>query len=247
MIPRQIYLSTISNSIPNYIQYSCFLSHTKVHHTRVVSLSLNKMSELLGSQDSKPVPDCHPSPQYHLCEPSPDVLTSIIENERAFRLAIKRMTEIETISEDFSENRPAGDCDIQIRIDYLEQSSLLLEEMMQLCTKVKNLLKERLENREIYIAIGGLSDSELNRAYASLKQNPNRQMRRELAQNSQDRDDCFCSSLPESSKVDNMNDKLCQSPPSYDMATSVRKASDSATSKPPRRFLKKFWRCLARL
>jgi hypothetical protein len=37
----------------------------------------------------------------------------------------------------------------------------LLEEMMQLCTKVKNLLKERLENREIYIAIGGLSDSEL--------------------------------------------------------------------------------------
>ncbi|KAJ5285279.1 hypothetical protein N7524_000585 [Penicillium chrysogenum] len=113
------------------------------------------MSELLGSQDSKPVPDCHPSPQYHLCEPSPDVLTSIIENERAFRLAIKRMTEIETISEDFSENRPAGDCDIQIRIDYLEQSSLLLEEMMQLCTKVKNLLKERLENREIYIAIGG--------------------------------------------------------------------------------------------
>ncbi|KAJ5274790.1 hypothetical protein N7497_005396 [Penicillium chrysogenum] len=117
------------------------------------------MSELLGSQDSKPVPDCHPSPQYHLCEPSPDVLTSIIENERAFRLAIKRMTEIETISEDFSENRPAGDCDIQIRIDYLEQSSLLLEEMMQLCTKVKNLLKERLENREIYIAIGGLSDT----------------------------------------------------------------------------------------
>jgi hypothetical protein len=39
---------------------------------------------------------------------------------------------------------------------------------LKLCTKVKNLLKERLENREIYIAIGGLSDSELNRAYASL-------------------------------------------------------------------------------
>jgi hypothetical protein len=40
--------------------------------------------------------------------------------------------------------------------------------MMQLCTKVKNLLKERLENREIYIAIGGLSDSELNTTASSL-------------------------------------------------------------------------------
>jgi hypothetical protein len=249
MMPRQIYLSTISYSIPNYIQHSCFLSYTKVHHTRVVSLSLNKMSELLGSQDSKPVSDCHPSPKYHLCEPSPDVLTSIIENQRAFRLATKRMTEIEIISEDFCENHPAHDSDIQIKIDRLEKLSPLLEELMHLCTKLTNLLKERLENPEIHIAIGKLSDSELNRAYASLKQNPNRQMRRELAQNSQDRDDCFCSSgrLLESSKVDNMNDKLGQSPPSYDMAASVRKASDSATSKPARRFWKKFWRCLARL
>ncbi|KAF3021382.1 hypothetical protein E8E15_009330 [Penicillium rubens] len=207
------------------------------------------MSELLGSQDSKPVSDCHPSPKYHLCEPSPDVLTSIIENQRAFRLATKRMTEIEIISEDFCENHPAHDSDIQIKIDRLEKLSPLLEELMHLCTKLTNLLKERLENPEIHIAIGKLSDSELNRAYASLKQNPNRQMRRELAQNSQDRDDCFCSSgrLLESSKVDNMNDKLGQSPPSYDMAASVRKASDSATSKPARRFWKKFWRCLARL
>jgi hypothetical protein len=57
-------------------------------NTRIVSLSLKKMFELLGSQELKPVSDCHPSPQYHLCEPSPDVLTSVIENERTRRLAL---------------------------------------------------------------------------------------------------------------------------------------------------------------
>jgi hypothetical protein len=115
---------------------------------------------------------------------------------------------------------------------------------MQLVAKLSNVLKERKENPEIYIAMERLSDSEFNRAYASLKQNPNRQMRRELTQNSQDRDDYFCSSRRslDASKVDGINDKLGQSPPSYDIAASVRKASDSAPAKPPRSFWKKFWK-----
>ncbi|OQE84750.1 hypothetical protein PENNAL_c0026G07459 [Penicillium nalgiovense] len=207
------------------------------------------MSELLGSQELKPVSDCHPSPQYHLCEPSPDVLASVIENERTLRLALEQGTKIETELGNLTENHPMHDDDLPLMIDFLEKLSVLLKEEMQLVNKLSNVLKERIETPEIYIALERLSDSEFNRAYASLKQNPNRQMRRELAQKSQDRDDYFGSSgrLLESSKVDNMNDKLGQSPPSYDMAASVRKASDSAPAKSPRSFWKKLWKYLARL
>ncbi|KAJ5945430.1 hypothetical protein N7516_005598 [Penicillium verrucosum] len=209
------------------------------------------MSKLLGSQELKPVSDYHPSSQCHLCEPSPDVLTSVIENERTRRLALEQMTKLETELGNLSENHPMHDDDDAplLIIDFLEKFFLLLEEEIQLVRKFSNVLKERLENPEIYIAMERLSDSEFDRVYASSKQNPNRQMQRKLAQNSQDRNDYFFSSgrLLESSKVDNMNDKLGQSPPSYDMAASVRKSSDGAPAKPARSFWKKFCKSLARL
>ena len=206
------------------------------------------MSELLGSQELKLVSDCHPSPQYHLCEPDPDMLTSVIENERTRRLVLQQLDKLETEFDDLTESHPMhdNDSDIPLRIDYLEKLSLILKEQIQLVEKSIKAQKERIENPEIYIAMGRLSDSEFNRAYASLQQNPNHQIRKELAQNSQD---CDCSSkrLLESSKVDNMNDKLGSSPPPYDIAASVRKASDSAPLKPPRSFWKKFWKCSARI
>ena len=206
------------------------------------------MSELLdGSQESKPVSDCHgPSPQYYLCEPSPDVLTSVIENERTLRLALQQLIKIGTELGNLAENHPMNDDDLPLLIDYAEKLLPLLKEQVQLVTELSNVLKERtVENPEIYIAMERLSDSEFNRACASLKRNINRQMRGELAQNCQDRDDYFCSSgrlFESSKKVDNMNDELSQSLPSYDMAANVRKASDSAPAKPPRRFWKKFWK-----
>lgn len=179
------------------------------------------------------------------------MLTSVIENERTRRLVLQQCEKIETELDDLIENHPMhdNDKDIVLRIDYLEKLSLFLKEEIQLIGKSIKALKERIETPEIYIAMGRLSDSEFNRAYASLKQNPNRQIRKELAQNSQDCDDYFCSSkqLLESLKVDNMNDKLGPSPPSYNTAASVRKASDSAPSKPPQSFWKKFWKCSARI
>lgn len=179
------------------------------------------------------------------------MLTSVIENERTRRLVRQQWEKIETELDDLIENHPMhdDDKDIVLRIDYLEKLSLFLKEEIQLIGKSIKALKERIENPEVYIAMARLSDSEFNRAYASLKQNPNRQMRRELAQNSQDCNDYFCSSgrLLESSKVNNMNDKLGENPPSYDITASVWKASDSAIAKPPRSFGKKFWKYLARL
>ncbi|KAJ5436235.1 hypothetical protein N7445_007120 [Penicillium cf. griseofulvum] len=213
------------------------------------------MSELLiGSQELKPVSDCHPSPQYHLCEPSSDILTSVIENERTRRLALQQLTKIEAELGNLTENLPMNDDDLPLVIKFLEKLFRLLNEQAQVVTELSNALKERIESPEVYIAMERLSVSEFNRAYASLKQNPNRQMRRELAQNSQDRDNYFCSSgrlLESSTKMDNINDKPSQSPPSYDMVASVRKASDSAPVKPPRsvwkKFWKKFWNYSARL
>ncbi|KAJ5382223.1 hypothetical protein N7517_000134 [Penicillium concentricum] len=209
------------------------------------------MSELLGSQELKPVSDCHLSPQYHLCEPNPDMLTSVIENERTRRLVLQQCEKIETELDDLIENHPVhdDDKDIALRIDYLEKLSLFLEEETQLIGKSIKALKERIETPEIYIAIGRLSDSEFNRACASLKQNPNRQIRKELAQKSQDCDNYLCSSmrLLGSLKVDDMNDKLSLNPPSYNTAASVRTASDSAPSKPPQSFWKRIRKCSARI
>lgn len=209
------------------------------------------MSELLRSQELKPVSDCHLPPQCHLCEPNPDMLISVIENEHTRRLVLQQCEKLETDLDNLTENHPVyeDDKNIVLRIDYLEQLSLFLKEETQLIGKLIKALKERVENPEIYIAMERLSDSEFNRVYASLKQNPNRQIRKELAQNSQDCDNYFCSSkrLLESLKVDNMNNKLGPSPPSYNTATSVRKASDSAPSKPSQSFWKKFWKCLARI
>ncbi|KAJ5158135.1 uncharacterized protein N7500_007786 [Penicillium coprophilum] len=206
------------------------------------------MSGLLGSQESKPVSDYHPSPQYRLCETGPDLLTSVIENERARRLAMEKCTKLETELENLADSHPMHEDGVPPMIDYLERFFLLLKEEMEMVTHLSNLLKERIENPEIYIAIERLSDSEFNRACASLKQDSNRQIRKELAQNSQDHDDYFYSSgwQLESSKVDCMNDKLSQSPPSYDMAAKVRKASDIAPAKSLRSFRKKFWKYLAR-
>ncbi|KAJ5970427.1 uncharacterized protein N7479_000345 [Penicillium vulpinum] len=91
------------------------------------------MSELLGSQELKLVSDCHLSPKYHLCEPNPDMLISVIENERTRRLVLQQCEKLETELDDLTENHPMhdDDKDIVLRIDYLENLSLLLKKQMQ--------------------------------------------------------------------------------------------------------------------
>lgn len=74
------------------------------------------MSELLGSHELKSVSDCHPSLQSHLCEPSPDVLTSIIGNEYTLRLTLQQGTKLETELENLAENYPIHDDDAPLII-----------------------------------------------------------------------------------------------------------------------------------
>lgn len=216
------------------------------------------MSEPLESQELKPVSDCHPSPQYHVCEPSPNILISVIENERAARLAVEQNMEITTRVDNFIENLPMryrdynyGEAENNTNnnnylqdIEFFDNFSLLVTEWIECMTEISNILKERLDHPEIYIAMGRLSDSEFNRAYASLKESSNHQTQRELAQDSHSRGDYSCSSgrLLESSKVDNSDDKLGQSPPSYDTATHVWRPQDSTPARCSRRFWKKLWK-----
>jgi hypothetical protein len=55
------------------------------------------MSELFESQESKTVPYCDDRPpQYDPCQPSQDVLTSVIENEHTGRILAQRLKELET-------------------------------------------------------------------------------------------------------------------------------------------------------
>lgn len=92
-----------------------------------------------------------------------------------------------------------------------------------------------------------LSNSEFNRAYASLKRNPNSQVGVKLAQDSQDYDDSFLSSVlseqlyESSEEEDDMDDKVGQSLPSYEAVAKIQKATGSAPAK-PRSFWKKLWR-----
>lgn len=75
------------------------------------------MSELLdGSQGSKPIPDCHdPSPAYDLGS-SPDLLTSVMENERTRRLILQQLDKIDAESETLLKNHPINNR----KLDYME-------------------------------------------------------------------------------------------------------------------------------
>ncbi|CRL23389.1 unnamed protein product [Penicillium camemberti] len=221
------------------------------------------MSELLfKSQESKTGPDYDDRPpQYDLCQLSQDVLTSVIENEHTRRILLQRLDDLGTEFLNLSENKPT-------ETDYLLLAELLLDmgrsytEAMQVATQLGNIYKERtVRNTELYIAMSRLTASEFNQTYASLRRNPNRQMRHELAHDHKDRGDfygrdcgsnsrrsldtkqiegagspCSCDRFFEpSAKVDKINDQLSQSLQSHD-----------TPAKPRRSFWKRTFKHLAR-
>jgi hypothetical protein len=151
------------------------------------------MTELfLEGQDSKTVPYCHDRPpQYDSCQPSQDLLTSVIENEHTRRILIQRLDNLRTEFLKLAEKTPA-------KPDYLLLAELTLEmgraftEGTQVATELTNVYKERtVQNTELYTAMSRLTVSEFNRTYASLRRDPNQQMRHVLAQDHKDRGDCY--------------------------------------------------------
>lgn len=207
------------------------------------------MSELsFEGQDSKTVPYCHDRPpQYDSCQPSQDVLTSVIENEHTRRILLQRLDKLGTDFLNLVEEKLT-------ETDYLRLTEVLLEmsrlytEGTQIATELANVYKERtFQNTEICIAMSRLTVSEFNRTYTSLRRDPPLQMGHELAQDHEDHGNCYnrdctcnspcsCDQLLElSAKVDKINDKLGQSLQSHDTAN-FPKTTDLALAKPPRSF-----------
>ncbi|KAJ5478446.1 hypothetical protein N7530_003955 [Penicillium desertorum] len=228
------------------------------------------MSEPFESQQSKTVPYCNDRPpQYDPCQPSQDVLTSVIENEHTRRILGQRLKELERKLLNLSERNPIETDDLQDANFYLELGQLCTEGV-QISTELANVYKERtIRNTELYTAMFRLTDSEFNRTYVSLGRDANQQMRHQLAQNHEDRGDCYrdcgynsqrsvkkqiegagdctCDSpcsrdrfFELSAKVDKINDKLGQSLQSHS------KATHDAPAKPPRSFWKRILKHSAR-
>ncbi|KAF3029387.1 hypothetical protein E8E15_009392 [Penicillium rubens] len=221
------------------------------------------MSELFESQQLKTVPYCNDRPpQYDPCQPSQDVLTSVIENVHTRRILVQRVDEWNRKALSLSEITPIEPGYFQAANFCLEMSQFCTEGA-QIATELANVYKERtVRNIELYTAMERLTESEFNRAYASLGRDANQQMRHQLAQDHEDHGDCSresgynskqiepardctCDSpcsrdqfFELSAKVDEINDKLSQSLQSLDTA-SVSKATHNAPAKPPKSFWKR--------
>ncbi|KAJ5401043.1 hypothetical protein N7465_011532 [Penicillium sp. CMV-2018d] len=215
------------------------------------------MSELLcESQESKTGPGCDDRPpQYDSCQPSQDLLTSVIENEHTRRILLQRLDNLGTEILNLTDKNPT-DTDYLLLDELFQGMARLCAEGMYTATELANVYKERIVgNTELYTAMVRLTASEFDQTYASLRRDPNRQMRHE-GYNSQRSlrtkqieatgSPCSCDPFFElSAKVDKINDQLGQSLQSHDTAN-VGKTTHDTPAKPPRSFWKRILKHLTR-
>lgn len=226
---------------------SIFLPDTEFYYIIIVDL-LCKMSEIsFESQESKTAPDCHERPpQYNSCQPSQDILGSVIENEHAFRVLKPRILEFD----DPIEILEAAETNYLGQADAFLEFSAFLEKGLHLCTDLSKVLRERaVQNTELYTAMSRLTESEFNRTYASFKRGISQQLvQHEPARGGNDPGQQYphgddvrgssssCDKFSElSAKVDMINDKLEQRFQMHHDTTNV--PSTHSTQEMPRRSL----------
>ncbi|OQD64649.1 hypothetical protein PENPOL_c007G02126 [Penicillium polonicum] len=206
------------------------------------------MSELLcQSQESKIGPGCddHP-PQYDSCQPSQDLLTSVIENEHTRRILLQRIDNLGTELVNLADKN-LTDTDYLLLDELWRGMGRIFTEGSHMATELADVYKERtVGNTELYTAMLRLTASEFDQTYASLRRDPNQQMGHE-GYNSQRSlrtkqiegagSPCSCDRFFElSAKVDKINDQLGQSLQSHDTAG---KTTHDTPVKPPRSFWKR--------
>lgn len=224
------------------------------------------MSELsVEGQGPKAAPCCHDHPpQYDSYRGSQDLLTSIIKNEHTERKSAQRIRELDTevanMLKQLKKKTPLKTPDWNLMAEFYEEFGGACTEMTQIIAAMVNVCKERaVYNTDLYKAISKLTDDKLERIHDSLKRDPSRQVRHELAQDHQGRGDrdsghnFQCSSTTKQveragncrynscgrfaellAKMDKINEK------------SGQKMADDATAKSPVSFWKKIFRHSAR-
>ena len=220
---------------------------------------------------------CHDRPpQYDSSNLAQDLLTSIIENEHTFRRLLQRGRELEAeqanLFEEIESKKPMQIPLYDCGAESFHRMGQIHAEMAQVCAGMENVVKERAaHNTDLYTALDKLTDTEFNRTYDSLKQDPNRQMRHGLAQDYKYNGECqdrhsVCNSKYSSTTkpVERANDYISDSPCFYDRLaelsstvdklnkqlglpllshdTAISRVTDDATVKSPVSFWKRIFK-----
>lgn len=175
----------------------------------------------IKGQESKIVSYCddHP-PQYDTCQPSEDMLTSVLENERTHRsirfrlddIGAEMLNKIQKVEEMELPDTP----DYIFAAEFYQDIGQLATEMGQSLTELANIAKESaVKHTDLCTVMARLSENEFNRIYDSSKRDLNQRMQYGLAQ-------------------DHTNGEPDQRLPSYDTAnpSKMNDAAAAAASKP---------------
>lgn len=111
-------------------------------------------------------------PQYESNYQSQDnILITVIQNEKSFREWARKMGDLDPRFEKFFDSSFEGDLSYPTGLEYVLQGGRLLDEMTDLFKEATNILEERIAHsqNELYDAMKKLSDTELDRVFASSK------------------------------------------------------------------------------
>ncbi|OOQ91100.1 hypothetical protein PEBR_02503 [Penicillium brasilianum] len=191
----------------------------------------------IEGQESKTVSYyCDHPPQYNTSQPSEDILTSILENERTCRNIRLRLNEIGAEMFDKMERKEERQSLRSIgyisAAEFYQDIGRLATEMGQSLAKLANIAKERaVKNSDLCTVISKLSRNEFNRIYDSSKRHSLTTKQVERADNSSTSDFLFLRDrfFELSAEVEPN-----QSPPSYDTTytSKLNDDDDAAATKP---------------
>lgn len=111
-------------------------------------------------------------PQYESHHQSQDnILITVIQNERRRRELGRKMGDVDSRFEKFLDNSFQGDLTCPKGLECVLRGGRLLDEMADLFREIANILEERIshDQNELYDAMKKLSDTELDRVFASSK------------------------------------------------------------------------------
>jgi hypothetical protein len=213
----------------------------------------------IKGQESKTVSYCHNHPpQYDACQPSEDILTSVLENEKTrwnIRILLddisaEMLTKIQKMEEgelsDSSDDISSDDISPEYisTAEFYQDIGRLATEMGQLLAELANRTKKcAVKHTDLCSVMCRLSENEFNRLYDSLKRNLNQRMQHGLAQDHTNGGYCHDRDIEHESQRSLTTKQVQragnsstsdQSLPSYGMANASKMNDDAAAAAKPR-------------
>lgn len=165
--------------------------------------------------------------QYDACQPSEDILTSVLENEKNCRNKRIHLNDIsaEMLNkiQKMEKKKLTGSLGYISIAEFYQDIGRSATEIGRLFAELEGITRERaMKHTELYIVMSKLSGNQFNRLYDSSNRDVNQRMQHGLAQD----------------HVDGINDESNQSLPSYETAN-ASKMNDAAAVAAAKRV--RFW------